>query len=169
MAGLERNKHESKKLRAGRGPVGKTAVVGARDRATGQVVAKVIPNTSADTLQGFVEERRVPNAPVYTDGATAYDGLSNREAVGHSVGEYVRGQAHTNGMESFWATLKRAHKGVFHRLSAKHLQRYVNEFAGRHNIRDLDTAEQMAHVAAAMVGRRLLYRDLVAGERGYAT
>jgi len=169
IGGLERNKHEAKKLRAGRGPVGKTTVVGARDRATGQVVARVVPNTRAATLQGFVEERRVPNAPVYTDGATAYDGLPNREAVHHSVGEYVRGQAHTNGMESFWATLKRAHKGVFHRLSAKHLQRYVNEFAARHNIRDLDTAEQMAHVAAAMVGKRLMYRDLVAGERGVAT
>ena len=169
MGGLERNKHVSKKLGTGRGPVGKTAVIGARDRAPGQVVARVVPNTQAATLQGFVEERRVPNAPVYTDGATAYDGLEGREAVHHSVGEYVRGQVHTNGMESFWATLKRAHKGVFHRLSAKHLQRYVNEFCARHNIRDLDTAEQMAHVVAAMVGRRLMYSDLVAGERGVAT
>ena len=51
----------------------------------------------------------------------------------------------------------------------KHLQRYVNEFAGRHNIRDLDTADQMARVVAAMVGQRLMYRDLVDGPRGYAT
>jgi len=116
-----------------------------------------------------VAERRVPKAPVYTDGATAYDGLENREAAPHSVGEYVRGRAHTNGMESFGATLKRAHKGVFHRLSANHLQPYVNEFAAGHNIRDLDTVDLMGHVAAAMVGQRLLYRDLVAGDRGYAT
>ena len=168
VGGLERNKHASKKLGKDHWS-GKTAVVGARDRATGQVAARVVTNTDAATLQGFVEEHRVPNAPVYTDGATAYDGLDNREAVYHSVGEYVRGQAHTNGMESFWATLKRAHKGVFHRLSAKHLQRYVNEFAGRHNIRDWDTADQMAHLAAAMVGQRLMYRDLVAGARGVAT
>ena len=169
FGGLERNKHASKKLNAGRGTVGKTAVVGARDRATGQVVARVVPNTQAATLQGFVEERRVPNAPVYTDGSTAYDGLTNREAVAHSVGEYVRDQAHINGMESFWATLKRAYKGVFHRLSEKHLQRYVAEFAGRHNIRDLDTWDQMCHLAAAVVGHRLLYRDLIAGDRGVAT
>jgi hypothetical protein len=58
--------------------------------------------------------------------------------------------------------LKRAHKGTFHRLSAKHLQRYVSEFAGRHNIRDKDTIDQMADVVAGLVGRRLLYRDLVA-------
>ena len=168
VGGLERNKHSTKRLRAGRGAVGKTAVVGARDRATGQVAARVVPNTEAATLCGFVEEHRVPDAPVYTDGAHAYDGLSNREAVRHSVGEYVRGQAHTNGMESFWATLKRAYKGTYHRLSAKHLQRYVDEFAARHNIREWHTAEQMAAVAAAMVGHRLMYRDLIAGPPGRA-
>ena len=58
--------------------------------------------------------------------------------------------------------LKRAHKGVYHNLSAKHLQRYVGTFAGRQNVREMDTLAQMQHVAAAMVGRRLLYRDLVA-------
>lgn len=166
VGGKERNKHASKRLRAGRGPVGKAAVVGARDRATGQVVARVVPNTQADTLQGFVEERRVPNAPVYMDGATAYDGLENREAVRHSVGEYVRGKAYTNGIEAFWSMLKRGYHGTYHRMSFKHLQRYVSEFAGRHNIRDFDTKDQMAHVAAAMVGQRLMYRDLVSGDRG---
>jgi len=169
IGGKERNKHASKRQNLGRGPVGKAAIVGARDRETGQVVARVVPNTQADTLQGFVEERRIPNAPVYTDGATAYDGLDNREAVSHSVGEYVRGEAHTNGMESFWAMLKRGYHGTYHRMSFKHLQRYVAEFAGRHNIREMDTADQMIHVAAAMVGRRLMYQDLVAGERGVAT
>ena len=57
--------------------------------------------------------------------------------------------------------LKRAHKGTFHRLSPKHLQRYVNEFAGRHNIRDRDTIDQMTAVVAGLVGRRLMYRDLI--------
>ena len=145
IGGKERNKHASKRLNAGRGPVGKAAVVGARDRATGQVVAKVVSNTSADTLQGFVEDRRVANAPVYTDGATAYDGLEGREKVRHSVGEYVRGKVHTNGMESFWSMLKRGYHGTYHRMSYKHLQRYVAEFAGQHNIRNMDTADQMAH------------------------
>ena len=84
------------------------------------------------------------------------------ETVHHSVGEYVRGQAHTQGIESFWSMLKRAHKGVYHKLSPKHLDRYVREFAGRHNVRDLDTADQMATVAAGLVGKRLLYRQLIA-------
>ena len=148
--------------------MGKTAVVGARDRATGRVAALVVEHTDAETLQSFVHDHASPQTTIYTDGSTAYDGLPRREAVHHSVGEYVRGQAHTNGVESFWATLKRAHKGTFHRLSAKHLQRYVNEFAGRHNIRDWHTWDQMCHLAAAMTGRRLMYRDLTAGYRGYA-
>ena len=168
VGGIERNKHASKKLGKDHRS-GKTVVVGMKDRATKQVVARVVANTDAETLQGFVEEHRVPNAPVYTDGASAYDGLPNRSAVYHSVGEYVRDMVHTNGVESFWSMLKRAHKGVYHRLSAKHLQAYVNEFCGRQNIREMDTLAQMQHVVAAMVGKRLLYRDLVAGDRGYAT
>ena len=83
------------------------------------------------------------------------------ESVRHSVGEYVRDMAHTQGIESFWATLKRAHKGVYHKMSEKHLQRYVNEFAGRHNIRRADTADQMQNVVASMVGKKLMYRELI--------
>lgn len=70
--------------------------------------------------------------------------------------------AHTQGVEPFWASLKRAHKGVYHKLSPKHLDRYVREFAGKHNIRDDDTLDQMASVVAGMVGKRLMYRDLIA-------
>ena len=162
MGGLEKNKHASKKLRVGRGPAGKTAVVGMKDRPTGQVAAQVLPDSRRETVQGFVAEHSKPGAKIYTDEGGAYYGLPNRESVQHGVGEWVRDMAHTNGIESFWAMLKRAHKGVYHKLSAKHLQRYVAEFAGRHNIRELDTLEQMEHVVAGMVGRRLLYRELVA-------
>ena len=83
-------------------------------------------------------------------------------AVKHSVGEYVRGMAHTNGIESFWSMLKRAHKGVYHKISVKHLQRYVYEFAGRHGLRDFGTLRQMDSLAACMAGKRLTYRELVA-------
>ena len=64
----------------------------------------------------------------------------DHESVRHSVGEYVDGMAHTNGIESFWSMLKRANKGVYHKISAKHLQRYVDEFAGRHGVRERDNA-----------------------------
>ena len=81
--------------------------------------------------------------------------------VNHSVGEYVDGHIHTQGIESFWSMLKRAHKGVFHCFSPKHLQRYVDEFAGKQNIRDLDTLAQMAMVTLAMAAKRLTYKDLI--------
>ena len=167
VGGIERNKHQWKKRNLGRGPVGKTAVVGVRERSTGMVTAKVVHSTDAKTLQGFVHAAAPGADTIYTDGSTAYDGLPNREAVYHSVGEYVRGKAHTNGVESFWAMLKRAHKGTFHRLSAKHLQRYVVEFCGRHNIRELDTGMQMGLVAWGMVGRRLTHERLTDGGTGH--
>ena len=63
--------------------------------------------------------------------------------------------------ESFWSMLKRAHKGTFRRPSVKHLHRYVDEFPGRRNIRDLDTIRQMEHVVARKVGKRLMYRDVI--------
>ncbi|MCY4311762.1 MAG: transposase, partial [Rhodospirillaceae bacterium] len=102
------------------------------------------------------------DSTVYTDEACAYKGLPQRyhEAVRHSVSEYVREQAHTNGMESFRASLRRGYHGTYYHISAKHLQSYVNKFAGRHNLRRADTIDMMAHVAAGMVGKRLMYRDL---------
>ena len=95
----------------------------------------------------------------YTDDAKAYRGMPfDHEAVKHSVAEYdVRDMAHTNGIESFWSMLKRGYQGTYHKMSAKHLQRYVNEFSGRHNIRERDTTDQMTAVVAGMVGKRLMY------------
>ena len=162
VGGLEKNKHSNKKTRLGRGGVGKAVVVGAKDRDTNRVSAKVVEATDAKTLQGFVADRVAPGATVYTDEAAAYKGMPfDHQSVSHSTGEYVRHMAHVNGMESFWATLKRAHKGVYHKISPKHLQRYVYEFAGRHNVRDADTIDQMTNLVAAMVGKRLSYRDLI--------
>ena len=74
---------------------------------------------------------------------------------------YVNGMIHVNGIESFWSMLKRAHKGTFHRISRKHLHRYVAEFAGRHNIRPLDTLDQMAAIVQGMEQKRLRYADLI--------
>ena len=147
----------------GRGAVGKVAVVGIKDRKTRQVRAKVVERTDKPTLQGFVIEHTAPGATVYTDEASAYEGLPfNHEAVKHSVSEYVRGMAHTNGAESFWSMLKRAHMGTYHKLSPKHLDRYVQEFAGRQNMREKDTVDQMADVAAGTVGKHLPYEKLIA-------
>ena len=105
-----------------------------------------------------------PGSTVYTDEHRAYRGMANldHKAVRHSVGEYVNGMAHTNGIESFWAMLKRGYIGTYHHFSVKHLSRYVNEFAGRANIRDHGTLTQMMILAAGMVGKRMRWQDLVA-------
>ena len=166
MGGKRRNMSNAKRkdlAGTGRGPVGKTAVVGAKDRSSNHVAAKVVTSTDKETLQGFVTKHTAEGATVYTDEAAAYKGLPRtHEAVKHSVSEYVRGMAHTNGVESFWSTLKRAHMGTFHKLSPKHLDRYVQEFAGKHNTRELGTLAQMTALVAGLVGQRLMYRDLIA-------
>ena len=166
MGGLRKNMSKAKrKSLSGRGAVGKEAIVGAKDRETNRVVVRHIQHTDGSHIAGFVAKHTALGATVYTDESAAYNPLDvfyDRESVNHSAGEYVRDQAHINGMESFWSMLKRAHKGVYHKLSAKHLQRYVREFAGRHNVRESDTIDQMAAVVAGMVGKRLCYADLIA-------
>ena len=174
FGGKETNKHESKKLKAGRGTVGKATVIGAKDRKTGKVKAKVIKGTDAKTLQGFVLASALTGATVYTDDHKGYHGMPfEHESVKHSISEFVRDQAHTNGTESFWALLKRGYHGTYHHMSSKHLQRYVNEFAGRQGVRELNTSEQMGMLASRMAGKRLPYKDLIApnglssGARGF--
>ena len=164
VGGLEKSKHWDKNLNAGRGGVGKSIVAGAKDRETNQVKAQVIPNTRKATPHDFVESNVAEGSEVFTDDLKSYENMKGYEhhSVKHSVGEYVDENIHINGMESFWSVLKRAHKGTFHKISHKHLDRYVTEFAGRHNARPLDTIDQMRSIAPGMVGKQLKYNDLVA-------
>ena len=164
IGGKRKNMPRSKrKALTGRGPVGKAVVAGAKDRDSNRIAARSVQATDAPTLQGFVGEHAALGAKVYTDDAYAYRGMSfEHEAVNHYAGEYVRGMAHTNGIESFWSMLKRGYHGTFHHFSEKHLDRYVVEFAGRRNDREADTIDQMAHIAQGMVGKRLRFRDLIA-------
>lgn len=162
VGGKERNKHARKKLRVGGGGGGKAIVLGAYDRATREVDAYTIPAANRKNLQRFVQAHAVPGAVVYTDSSSSYRGVPfHHEAVNHSRGEYVRGDATTNGIESFWALLKRAYQGTFHSLSKTHLDRYVAEFCGRSRIRGLGTLDRMAAVVSGLVGHRLSWRDLV--------
>ena len=162
IGGKEKNKHGNKKLRAGRGGVGKTIVVGAKDRDTNRVSATVVKGTDAKTLQGFVGDHAAKGATVYTDDHGGYQGMPfEHETVKHSISEYVNGMAHTNGIESFWALLKRGYQGTYHHMSEKHINRYVGEFSGRHNDRKSDTLDQMARIVRGLVGKRLQYQDLI--------
>ena len=161
VGGKESNKHAHKKLNAGRGTVGKVAVVGAKDRQTNRVSAAPVTGTDRPTLSRFIAKRTALGTTVYTDEHSGYLGIPNREAVRHSVKEFVRGQVHTNGIESFWSMLKRGYVGTYHKMSVKHLDRYVNEFAGRHNQRPMDTIDQMSAMVRGMDGKRLRYEDLI--------
>ena len=163
FGGKEANKHANKKLRSGRGSVGKTIVAGLKDRATNKIQAHVVPDVTKLTMKSHVLQLTAAGATVYTDEAACYKGMPDRthETVRHGVGEYVRDMAHTNGIESFWSLLKRGYDGTFHQISPKHLHRYVNEFSGRHNMREFDTITMMGLLAARMIGKRLMYRDLI--------
>ena len=162
IGGKEKNKHESKKLKAGRGTVGKVAVARVKDRATNKVKATVVEDTTKDTLQGFIGENVADGSMVYTDEHAAYRGLPNHETVRHSVKEYVKDMVHTNGIESFWSMFQRGYVGVYHQVSPKHLDRYITEFEGRHNARPSDTIEQMEAMVRGSNGKRLRYVDLIA-------
>ncbi|WP_419923602.1 IS1595 family transposase [Candidatus Poriferisocius sp.] len=167
VGGEEANKHESKKLRAGRGSVGKTAVVGVKDRETGRVHAEVVEHADAPTLTGIVSDSAEEGATVFTDEWKGYRPLGkmgfDHGKVQHSVGQWVDGQAHTNGIESFWSMLKRGYHGTYHQMSREHLNRYVAEFRGRHNQRPLDALAQMSEMVRGGDGKQTTYGELIAG------
>ena len=167
VGGKRKNMPKSKRKElTGRGAVGKAAVVGVKDLETKKVRARVVREKEGATvnMQGFLSTRVRAGGKVYTDEATSYRGLIGyqHETVNHSRGEYVRGEAGTQGIESFWSMFKRAYVGTYHKMSPKHLNRYVQEFAGRQSIRERNAVQQMRDVVAWWVGKRLLYRDLTA-------
>ena len=162
FGGKNKNRHKRKRKKGSQGGAGKTIVAGVKDRKTNRIRAAVVERTDKATLTGFVSRAvDVETTTVYTDDTSSYS-LPNHEVVKHSVGQYVNGMASTNGLESFWSLMKRGYHGTYHKMSPKHLPRYVGEFQGRHNDRPKDTIKQMAEMARGMDGRRLRYRDLIA-------
>ena len=153
------------KGRKGRGTFALTPVAGVIDRPTQAHPDEGPPGYGHADRRGLCPGwRQAGSGPLYRRVATAYTRLLradyDHEAVKHSAFEYVRGPVHTNSLESFWSTLKRAYHGTYHHLSKKHLQRYMNEFAGRHAIRDAGTLAQMEATTRGLVGRRITYREL---------
>jgi transposase-like protein len=161
VGGKEMNKHANKKLKAGRGTVGKIVVMGILERG-GRIVAFPVPSTTRQTLQGVINAKVEKGATVYTDEHASYKNMVgyNHHSIAHSVGEYVRDQAHTNGVESFWALLKRGYNGIYHYMSPEHLHRYINEFSFRHNTASVGTMAFIDMTIEKMVNRRLTYKEL---------
>ena len=166
IGGKETNKHESKKLNAGRGTVGKTAVLGMRERG-GRTIAAPIAKADKATIQAAIIEQVEAGSMLNTDEASAYTGIHAKafghETVNHSGGEYVRGNVTTNGIESVFAVLKRGLIGVYHHASTKHLGRYVDEFAFRLNEGNVKnhTLSRLDSFIDGATGKRLTYKGLI--------
>ncbi len=167
VGGKEKNKHSSKKLHVGRGSVGKTAVLGMRERG-GRTKAKPVDSVDTANLHRAVYENIAVGSMLHTDEHAGYQGLGgifyNHEAINHGAGEFVRGDVSTNSIESVWAVMKRGLYGVYHHASKKHLARYVNEFTFRLNEGDVKrhTLERLSSLVTATVGKRLTYAELTA-------
>lgn len=171
IGGKAKNMHARQRRERvyGRGGWTKAPVLGVKDRATGTVSAKPIPDTMPHTLTEMVKTTTRRGASVYTDGSRGYDYLTplgyDHERVLHSAGEYVRGPVSTNGVENYWSHLKRTLVGTYHYWSPEHLGRYVAEHSWRFNRRNRHVTRRMGEAAAAMDGRSLTYRELT-GSRG---
>ena len=166
IGGKEKNKHANKKLRLGRGTVGKTAVVGMRERG-GRTKAKAVKSVDGPTLHMMVHENVAPGSVLHTDEHRGYEGLGftfDHETVVHSAGEYVRGNVSTNSIESVWAVMKRGLHGVYHHASPKHIARYVDEFTWRLNDGNVKvhTLDRLDSFITATKGLRLTYARLIA-------
>ena len=167
VGGLEKNKHASKKSRAGRGAAGKTPVVGLKNILTCKVWAEVLEVVDGQSLREFVQRLTVPGTKVHTDQHAGYQGIPGivHRSVNHSKGEYVRDGVSTNGIDGFWAVLKRVLKGIFHQVSVKHLHRYLSEITWRFNHATLPVKDQMGQAVRNMVGRGLRLKDMRRGGR----
>lgn len=165
IGGKEKNKHYSKKLNAGRGAVGKAAILGMRERGTGYVKAFPIENSSAKTLVSAINKHIVQTSKVCTDDHKGYSNLYGYHhlTVKHSAGEFVNGMASTNGIESVWAVLKRGYHGTFHHFSVKHLAKYVDEFTYRLNEGNvkIHTMDRIKSLVNRMSGKNLTYKELI--------
>lgn len=167
VGGKEANKHERKKLKAGRGAVGKSPVLAMRERG-GRTVAFPVAATDAGTIKGEILDRVAIGSTIYTDDAAVYQGLDgllySHDSVNHSSGEYVRDAVSTNGVESVFAVMKRGIIGAYHHTSPKHLGRYVDEFAFRLSDGSVKrhTLDRLDSFIAGVTGRRLTYAELIA-------
>lgn len=163
IGGKEKNKHAKDRLNAGRGTVGKQIVMGAVERG-GKIKVRSVENTDKAEVRDFIVATVAAGTKLYTDSHESYVGLAGygHESVNHTAGEYVRGLAHTNGIESFWALLKRGYYGTFHWFSVKHLPRYIAEFESRWNLLGLDSDKRMDAMLEFASGQRLTYQRLIA-------
>jgi transposase-like protein len=164
VGGLEKNKHRSKRQHVGTGGAGKEAVFSLVERG-GKVRSHHVPAVTAATLRPIITAQVHEGTFVMTDeGATAKSlgrGFEKHGSVNHSIGEYVRGEIHTNTIEGYFSIFKRGITGVYHHVSAEHLKRYLGEFDFRYNYRiklGVDDATRATLAVKGIAGKRLTYK-----------
>ena len=175
IGGLESNKHSQDRIPGGQGGATEMIVIGITHIGSGKVWADVIPNIRTESIAEIVHSLVPSGSTLYTDDGSHYRGIDReRHGVNHSRGEYarivdlaegMRSRATTNRVESMWSMFKRSIVGVHHKVSPKHLRRYVKTFAGRWNIRDLDAEDQMSRIFVNMFGREIKYAELTKDNR----
>lgn len=166
IGGLEKNKHKSKRLHRGTGGVGKTPVFGLAQRA-GEIRAVVSEKVNMITAERHIATHVKIGTKLNTDDCVAYARIKRlfpHEFVSHANGEYARGDVHTNTLESFWALFKRGYHGVYHQMSKKHLQRYVDEFAFRWNVRPSTLQEVFSDVVLRVANSSVLSYKTLTGK-----
>jgi transposase-like protein len=173
IGGKARFMHKGKRAEkiTGRGPMGKTAVMGLLERHGEDghstiKVAKVVPNTKRKSLSPEVREHVEPGSEVFTDTLMSYSDLGADYVHGviNHAEKYVEGKIHTNGMENFWSLLKRSIKGTYVSVEPFHLFRYLDEQTFRFNNRKMTDGMRFLRAAAGIIGKRLTYSELTGAE-----
>jgi transposase-like protein len=169
IGGLEKNKHKNKKSGGsqGRSLKSKTPVAGVIERG-GQLRAQVVVNTKGEHIRPFIMENVEPGSTLNTDEWWGYKGLFKwfeHQIVQHKAKEYVRGDVHTNTLEGFWSLLKRGLSGIYHQISPKHLQNYLNEFVFRYNTRLMNETFRFNEMLSN-INTHITYKELTALAHG---
>lgn len=167
IGGIEANKHASKRIKdtQGRSVKTKTAVAGLVERG-GNVMAKKVQDTSGQNLKRFVTDNVKRGSDLHTDEWFGYNGLEklyNRSIIKHQDKQYVSGSIHTNTMEGYWSLLKRGIVGIYHSVSSKHLQKYLDEFSFRYNTREL-SEDGRFNVMLSKAASHITYKKLTENE-----
>jgi transposase-like protein len=162
IGGLNKNRHKSKRKKDGTGGAGKAIAFSLVERG-GKVRSHHIPTVTAKTLKPILEEQVHADMAVYSDmgGSRSATMFKKHGMVNHGIGEYVRGEIHTNTVEGFFSILKRGITGTYHHVSEQHLKRYLAEFDFRYNERaalGTDDVSRTTKALAGAKGKRLTYR-----------
>lgn len=163
IGGLEKNKHWDKKIKGtqGRSIKTKTIIAGVIERG-GELRAKKLDSVGVAVLGKYINDNVKEGCRVNTDEWLGYKKLHklfDHRVINHKSHEYVRGDVHTNTIEGFWALLKRGIRGVYHVMSAKHIQMYIDEFVFRYNTRNMSECDRF-NLMLGETNVRLKYCDL---------